>query len=187
MQCLSACKKRVAAFLVLRSSLILVSPCFQINALEGTPYQWLREFIDCFNHGDLHKYDELCSQHADVLNAQPALVQNERFLREKITIMSLLELIFRLPSDSRIVPLATVAERTKLNFDGVEFLLMKTMSKHLIEGVIDQVDGNVSVSWVQPCVLTIPQISDLKGRLKVWIGKVDNAAMVLEEESIGVE
>ena len=37
---------------------------------------------------------ELCTTHAAVLNAQPALVENERFLREKITIMSLLELIF---------------------------------------------------------------------------------------------
>mmetsp|Transcript_31111 Transcript_31111/g.80344 ORF Transcript_31111/g.80344 Transcript_31111/m.80344 type:complete len:388 (+) Transcript_31111:285-1448(+) len=158
-----------------------------INALEGTPYAWLREFIHCFNAGDLHRYDELCTQHAAVLNAQPALVENERFLREKITIMSLLALIFSLPSENRIIALQTIADRAKLSLDGVEFLLMKTMSKHLIEGVIDQVDGSVAVSWVQPCVLTMPQISELKARLGGWIGKVDGATLVLEEEAVGVE
>ena len=40
-------------------------------------------------------YDALCQKHADVLNAMPALVEHERLLKEKITIMCLLELIFR--------------------------------------------------------------------------------------------
>lgn len=40
--------------------------------------------LECFNHGDLHLYDALCSKHAEVLNAQPALVENERRLREKV-------------------------------------------------------------------------------------------------------
>jgi len=158
-----------------------------IVVLEGTPYAWLRAFLDCFNAGDLHKYDELCTTHSSVLNAQPALVENERFLREKITIMSLLELIFTLPAENRIVKLETIAQRTKLSLDGVEFLLMKALSKHLIEGVLDQVDGTVSVTWVQPRVLTLPQIMGLKDRLCGWISKVDSAAVVLEEEAVGVE
>jgi hypothetical protein len=35
--------------------------------------------------------------------------------------------------------LFAVAERTKLTIDGVEFLLMKALALHLIEGSIDQV------------------------------------------------
>jgi 26S proteasome regulatory subunit N9 len=31
--------------------------------------------------------------------------------------------------------------------DGVEFLLMKTLSLHLIEGIIDQVEGTVQVGF----------------------------------------
>uniref|UniRef100_A0A061RB77 26S proteasome regulatory subunit N9 n=1 Tax=Tetraselmis sp. GSL018 TaxID=582737 RepID=A0A061RB77_9CHLO len=158
-----------------------------VKSLDGTPFQWLQEFLECFNGGDLHKYDELCSTYASVLNAQPALVENERFLREKITIMSLLELIFTLPAENRIISLDTIAQRTKLSEDGVEFLLMRALSKHLVEGVIDQVDGTVSISWVQPRVLTIQQISGLKDRLGGWIGKVDQAAVILEEEAVGVE
>ena len=77
------------------------------------------------NPGDIHRYDELCTRHAALLNGQPALVEHERRLREKITILCLTELIGSLPPDQRTIALSTVAERTKLPLDGVEFLLMK--------------------------------------------------------------
>lgn len=93
----------------------------------------------------------------------------------------------RLPAENRIVSLDVIGQRTKLNQDGVEFLLMKALSKHLMEGVIDQVDGTVSITWVQPKVLTLPQIIGLKDRLCGWISKVDQATVVLEEEAVGVE
>ncbi len=69
--------------------------CAQMKALSGSPYAWLREMLEAFNHGDLHAYDALCSEHAAALNAQPALVAHERKLREKITILCLMELIFK--------------------------------------------------------------------------------------------
>eukprot|EP00884_Botryococcus_braunii_P006375 jgi/Botrbrau1/15739/Bobra.4_1s0107.1 len=139
--------------------------------------------LECFNHGDMHRYDELCSKYAVVLNGQPALVENERKLREKITILCLMETIFNLPADQRKIPLEYIAERTKLTLDGVEFLLMKTLSLHLIEGVIDQVDNIVQVSWVQPRVLTLPQAAALKERLDLWISKVNGAVRTLEQEA----
>jgi hypothetical protein len=37
-------------------------------------------------------------------------------------------------------------------------LPLQTLALHLIEGVIDQVDGSVQVSWVQPRILTLPQV-----------------------------
>ena len=40
--------------------------------------------------GDIHRYDELCTKHAAMLNGQPALVAHERRLREKITILCLM-------------------------------------------------------------------------------------------------
>ncbi len=63
--------------------------------LDGSPYEWLAEMLAAFNHGDLHAYDAICTRHAAALNAQPALVTHERALREKITILCLMELIFR--------------------------------------------------------------------------------------------
>ena len=66
----------------------------QTKVLESSPYAWLGEMLNAFNHGDLHAYDALCSNYASELNAQPALVANERKLREKITITCLMEHIF---------------------------------------------------------------------------------------------
>ena len=55
-----------------------------------------------------------------------------------------------LPAEQRTIPLSAIAERTKLSVDGVEFLLMKTLSLHLIEGIIDQVASTVQVGWLPP-------------------------------------
>ena len=43
------------------------------------------------------------------------------------------------------MPLQTIAQRTQLTIDGVEFLLMKALSLHLIRGTIDEVDQMVDV------------------------------------------
>jgi hypothetical protein len=56
-----------------------------------------------------------------------------------VTISCLINQISDLPPEQRRIPLATIAERTKLSIDGVEFLLMKALALHLIEGSIDQV------------------------------------------------
>lgn len=65
------------------------------------------------------------SRYAAELNSQPALVAHERQLREKITLMSLMEMISSLPAENRNIALEAIAARTKLDVDGVEFLLMR--------------------------------------------------------------
>ena len=54
---------------------------------------------------------------------------------------------------------------------------------HLLEGVIDQVDGIVRVSWVHPRVLGIPQITALKDRLDNWLQKVHTTLLAVEAET----
>ncbi|GLC46825.1 hypothetical protein PLESTB_001799400 [Pleodorina starrii] len=157
-----------------------------INSLDGTPSQWLHELLVCFNNGDMHLYDQLCERFATQLNAQPALVAHERRLREKITLMCLLDLISSTPAEQRRIPLDVIGARTKLDRDGVEFLLMKALALHLIEGTIDEVDGAVDVSWVTPRVLVTDQLVGLKGRLDTWVGKVAAVASALENESVGM-
>lgn len=157
-----------------------------VSSLDNSPYAWLRELLDCFNRGDLHGYDELCVKHARMLNAQPQLVQNERRLREKITVMSLMEMVFHTPAHQRSMPLTDIAARTKLSVEGVEELLMRCLSLRLMEGRIDQVAGVVHVSWVQPRVLTLPQVAALRDRLVEWVDKVKAMSLSLEQEAVGV-
>ena len=153
-----------------------------VKTLENTEFAWLLEILAAFNDGDLHAYDALCERHAAALNAQPALVANERRLREKITITCLLQIVFKLPADHREIALEDIALKTKLSVDGVEYLLMKALSVRLIEGVVDQVAGVVNVTWIQPRVLLKPQISELSDRLEGWIEKVKDVGTSLQEE-----
>ncbi|XP_021725590.1 26S proteasome non-ATPase regulatory subunit 13 homolog B-like [Chenopodium quinoa] len=154
-----------------------------LKSLLGTKVEWLYYILQAFNTGDLIRYQELCNVHKDALNAQPALVANERKLLEKINILCLMEIIFNRPAEDRTIPLKVIAERTRLSIEDVEYLLMKSLSVHLIEGIIDQVEGTVHVSWVQPRVLGIPQITSLRDRLDSWLGKVHTALLSVEAET----
>ncbi|KAM0935708.1 putative proteasome component (PCI) domain, 26S Proteasome non-ATPase regulatory subunit 13 [Dioscorea sansibarensis] len=154
-----------------------------INSLLGSKVEWLYHILQAFNTGDLVRYQELCHSHNAALNTQPALVANEKKLLEKINILCLMEIIFSRPSEDRTIPLSVIAERTKLSIEDVEYLLMKSLSVHLIEGIIDQVENTVYVSWVQPRVLGIPQIKSLRDRLDVWLGKVHSALLSVEAET----
>ncbi|KAL6536360.1 26S proteasome non-ATPase regulatory subunit 13 B [Orobanche gracilis] len=154
-----------------------------VKSLMGTKVEWLYYILEAFNSGDLVRYQDLCRVYGAALSTQPALVQNEKKLLEKINILCLMEIIFSRPSEGRTIPLSIIAERTKLNVEDVEYLLMKSLSVHLIEGIIDQVEGTVYVSWVQPRVLGIPQIKSLRDRLDNWVGKVHTALLSVEAET----
>ncbi|OIT05261.1 PREDICTED: 26S proteasome non-ATPase regulatory subunit 13 homolog A [Nicotiana attenuata] len=154
-----------------------------VNSLMGTKVEWLYHILEAFNAGDLIRYQELCRVHQAALNAQPALVQNEKKLLEKINILCLMEIIFSRAAEDRTIPLSVIAERTKLGVEDVEYLLMKSLSVHLIEGIIDQVEGTIHVSWVQPRVLGIPQIKSLRDRLDNWVEKVHTTLLSVEAET----
>ncbi|XP_010494677.1 PREDICTED: 26S proteasome non-ATPase regulatory subunit 13 homolog A-like isoform X2 [Camelina sativa] len=153
-----------------------------LKSLLGTNVEWLYHILQAFNHGDLVQYQELCRVHNASLIAQPALVENEKKLLEKINILCLIEIIFSLLLFN-IIPLSIIAERTKLSIEDVEHLLMKSLSVHLIEGIIDQVNGTVYVSWAQPRVLGIPQIKALRDQLDSWVDKVHTTLLSVEAET----
>lgn len=85
--------KQLIASYVFYDLINIISP--QLNSLLGTKVEWLYYILQAFNTGDLVRYQELCHVHKDALNAQPALVANERKLLEKINILCLMEIIFR--------------------------------------------------------------------------------------------
>lgn len=72
-----------------------IEPLVQIKSLLGTKVEWLYYILEAFNSGNLVRYQELCHVHSAALNAQPALVENEKKLLEKINILCLMEIIFR--------------------------------------------------------------------------------------------
>jgi len=68
------------------------------------------------------------------------------------------------------------------------WLIVKTeenelLQVHLIEGILDQVNGTVYVSWAQPRVLGIPQIKSLRDQLDSWVDKVHTTLLSVEAET----
>jgi 26S proteasome regulatory subunit N9 len=62
----------------------------------------------------------------------------------------------------------TIAKETKVRPDEIEHLIMKALSLGLIRGSIDQVDEIARINWVQPKVLDMKQIDNMRLRLQDW-------------------
>ncbi|EAQ92175.1 hypothetical protein F5144DRAFT_624779 [Chaetomium tenue] len=138
--------------------------------------KWLRELLFAFNRGDLAAYDVL----ANHIKSNPLLAQHARQLREKIYLAALTEAVFRRPPHDRAMTFATIAAETKVRPDEIEHLIMKALSLGLLRGTIDQVDEVAHINWVQPKVLDMKQIENMRGRLKEWDSSVNQLGNWIE-------
>jgi len=154
-----------------------------IESLQGTPEAWIVQLLRTFNAGDMAGYKELSSKYAAELQAQADLVAHHQRLTEKITILGLMELAFRLPADQRIISFDHIVTATGLPAaDQVEHLVMKALSLGLVRGSIDEVDRTVTVTWVQPRVLTLQQVGAMQARLQEWSDKVKETMLFVEDQ-----
>ncbi|KAK3301517.1 uncharacterized protein B0H64DRAFT_353451 [Chaetomium fimeti] len=138
--------------------------------------KWLRELLFAFNRGDLAAYDVL----ANHIKSNALLAQHARQLREKIYLAALTEAVFRRPPHDRAMTFATIAAETKVRPDEIEHLIMKALSLGLLRGTIDQVDEVAHINWVQPKVLDMKQIENMRGRLKEWDSSVNQLGNWIE-------
>ncbi|KAL1922929.1 uncharacterized protein VTP21DRAFT_9305 [Calcarisporiella thermophila] len=150
-----------------------------LDTLKDTPHDWLRKLLFAFNSGDIGKFEAIAPQFA---TNQPLLQANLTFLRQKICLMSLIEAVFTRGSENRSMAFSQIAQETRLPIDEVEHLVMKALSLGLLRAKIDQVAGVVRVSWVQPRVLSRPQIEGMARRLKEWNEGVKETASFVEQE-----
>lgn len=137
--------------------------------LKDSEYSWLYELLLAFNAGSLGKFESLLPY----VQQEPLLASSIDFLRPKICLMSLISLIFSLPTSSRSsIPFATISSSTHIPVSEVEHLIMKALSLSLVKGEIDEMDNVVRVHWVQPKVLDLESIKQLRERLDEWQVKV---------------
>eukprot|EP00794_Sanderia_malayensis_P012947 gene12947-14279_t len=149
-----------------------------LQYLKDTDNAWLVDMLYAFNSGDIKKFKGL-EKH---WKSQADLATNERGLMQKITLLSLMELTFRRPSNERTTPFSVIAQETNMPLKEVEMLVMKALSLGLIKGYIDEVDKVVHVTWVQPRVLDLNQINTIKDSLGSWCEKVKESARMVEDQ-----
>lgn len=143
---------------------------------------WLIELLAAFNEGDLKKFADLRPK----WTAQPDLASHEIQLRQKISLLCLMELTFK--SANGVLTFEEISKQTYLPSNEIEYLVMKALSLNLVKGEIDEVEKKVNLSWVQPRVLDKQQINRLKVRLEDWcknIRKVENLLESNAQEIIG--
>ena len=145
-------------------------------------HQWLVDLLNAFNAGDLEQFQRLRPQWV----TQPDLAAHEIPLRQKISLLCLMELTFK--SSNGVLTFEQIATTAQLPIDDVEYLVMKALAKNLVGGVIDQVEQKVRLHWVQPRVLQKEQIASLRSRLDDWsqnIRKIENLVEARAQDILG--
>jgi 26S proteasome regulatory subunit N9 len=147
-----------------------------LDSLTSTKHSWLRDLLFAFNRGDLGAYNRLEGH----LTRVPLLEEHKGFLRQKISLSALTEAVFRRPPHDRAMTFETIARETQVNPQEIEILIMKALSLGLLRGSIDQVAEIARINWVQPKVLDMKQIDNMRQRLKEWDSSVNQLGHWIE-------
>jgi len=147
-----------------------------LDSLKNTEKQWVVDLMYAFNSGNITKFDELKKSWV----TQPDLAAHELQMRQKISLLCLMEMTFKRPATNRQLSFSEIAGETRLPENEVEMLVMKALSLSLVKGSIDEVDHKVHMTWVQPRVLDLEQISTMQNRLTQWSEDVKQMERLME-------
>jgi 26S proteasome regulatory subunit N9 len=147
-----------------------------LDALIKTDDSWLRDLLFAFNRGDLTAFD----LHANNIQSNKLLSEHSAQLRQKIYLAALTETVFRRPPHDRAMSFKSISQETKVRPDEIEHLIMKALSLGLLRGSIDQVDEVAHITWVQPKVLDMKQIQNMRQRLLDWDSSVNQLGNWIE-------
>ncbi|XP_057657286.1 26S proteasome non-ATPase regulatory subunit 13 [Diorhabda carinulata] len=150
-----------------------------LESLKSTENAWLVELLYAFNSGNINKFEAMKPQWGAIAD----LAAEELFLRQKISLLCLMEMTFNRPSHNRQLTFDEISKETKLPLNEIELLVMKALSQGLVKGAIDQVANTVNMTWVQPRVLDRTQISSMVTRLNEWGQHVYTMEQILEDQA----
>ena len=143
-----------------------------LKCLEGTDLSFLVELLSAGARGDVLGFQRVADAHAAAIAKQPTLVSRADAVKEKITLLALVNMVFERPSLERTLSFEDIAERIAVPLEQVEWVIMRALSLGLIKGTMDQVEQTVDVTWVMPRNLDEKQMSELATRFGEWAVKV---------------
>lgn len=136
-----------------------------LHSLENNEYDWLLNLVRTLNSGKLVDFESWLSV---AFQRSPFLKKFEPFLREKVTIMSLLEIVSLRPTTNKQFSFKEISESTHTPLHKVELLIIKCFSLNLMKGQVNQLDAMLTVSWLQPRILDLNQVNVLYNHLCRW-------------------
>ncbi|XP_066559455.1 26S proteasome non-ATPase regulatory subunit 13 isoform X2 [Amia ocellicauda] len=150
-----------------------------LETLRNGEKQWLIDTLYAFNSGNVEHFLIL----KDCWGSQTDLAANESKLKEKLHLLCLMEMVFTRPAHHRQITFQEIARQTQISVGEVELLVMKALSTGLVKGSIDEVDSKVHMTWVQPRVMDLKQISGMKDRLENWCGSIRETSVLVESHA----
>lgn len=150
-----------------------------LSSLKDTENEWLMELLKAFNVGDIKKFNEMKT----IWSKIPDLLAQEIKLRQKISLLCLMEMTFKRSATQRSISFEDIANETQLPLKEVELLIMKALALDLVKGEIDQVAGVVDMSWVLPRVLDRPQIAGMATTLDDWMSSINSMEKLMESRA----
>ncbi|XP_044738552.1 26S proteasome non-ATPase regulatory subunit 13 [Chrysoperla carnea] len=150
-----------------------------LETLKGTDNAWLIDLLYAFNSGDIPKFEAMKAKWKTIAD----LAAQELKLRQKISLLCLMEMTFKRPAHDRQLTFSEIARETKLPEDEIELLVMKALAQGLVKGAIDQVANVVNMTWVQPRVLDRTQIASMVQKLDIWCKHVGTMETLLENRA----
>ncbi len=144
-----------------------------LSALSGTPNAWLYEIVMALHGGDIDQFNVVVDTYREQYAGQPALAGRHEMVKQKVVLLCLVNLVFERPAHDRQISFADIAHKTRIPLDQVEWVLMRAMSLGLVRGAVDEVEGVVNVTWVQPRVLDKRQLAMLCDQLGGWGERYD--------------
>lgn len=154
---------------------VLFHPIMQ--CLEGTEHEDLLHLLRAFDDGNMDSFEQY--RHC-LEKGTPLTDWQRKLLQQKMRLMCLMVMCWKLDPNQRCVTFRTIARCCKVQEDKVEIALMKAMSKGLIEGQIDQVHQCVTVTKVQPRDIDVNGVAQLLSKVDTWMGQVETISDFVE-------
>lgn len=154
-----------------------------LQCLEGTELSYLVELLSAGARGDVHGFQRVADSNAAAIQKQPTLVSRAEAVKEKITLLALVNMVFERPSLERTLSFEDISDRVGVPLEQVEWVIMRALSLNLIKGTMDEVEQTVDVSWVMPRALTSKQMTELATRFGEWAVKVSKTKDYMMEHT----
>ena len=97
-------------------------------------------------------------------------------------VAALLELVFNLPKNDRVLTFEKIALACGVAEEKVERIVMKAIALNLIKGSIDELRKIVTTSWIQPKVLEQNRIKVMESKFEQWSDGLQNLTKLLEKK-----
>ncbi|KAI5959999.1 RPN9 [Candida theae] len=157
---------------------LILHDILQEIASQESPYNWLYNLIQALNAGDLSSFNRWLSV---AFTKSPQLQSHQVFIKQKIIIMALLELISTKSTTNKRISFKEISEFTGTPLNDVEHLIIKCFSLKLIQGYINQIDEILVITWLQPRILNLKQVHNLYTHLVDWDHKVEQLGNLVYE------